>query len=383
MKVLIVTNHPVEKKEGGCIASRAFINGLSTIFPDCTLIYPSSGNTIDHLINKNINKIPCEDRRPKWIKGLGIYFGVLHRFRSTVYEWINLNKPAIVVFDTVIVSHRLIGHVKHLGIKTVTIHHNVEIDYYTDNKMPLLIRFPHRFYLRKAEKKAILKSDLSLTLTENDRIRLNKLYSPDKEANIRCLGIFEPMYFNKNEISFITKPKEPDHINIVITGSLAYPQNNLSILEFFKSYYPAILDFKQKLIFTVGGSNPSEELRDLSDNNPDIRLIPDPGDILHIVSRADIYLCPINRGSGIKLRIMDSLRLGIPTLVHEVSASGYETFIRSGFMLQYNSVETFKTALDKIIRSYYDVTAIKGLFKECFSFDSGVRRLENIMKENL
>lgn len=383
MKVLIVTNHPLEKKEGGCIASRTFVNALATIFPDCTLIYPSSGISIDHLLNNNIKKIPCVDRRPKWIKGLGIYFGVLHRFRAVVFEWINLNKPGLVVFDTVIVSQRLIGHVKRLDIKTVTIHHNVEIDYYIDNKMPLLIRFPHMFYLREAEKKAVLKSDLSLTLTEKDRIRLNKLYSPHKEVNIRCLGIFEPMDFNKNDISFITKPKKTDTINIVVTGSLAYPQNNLSILEFFKTYYPALLNFKQKFIFTIAGSNPSEELKILSYNNPDIKLIPDPDDILNIVSGADIYLCPINRGSGIKLRIMDSLKLGIPTLVHEVSASGYEIFIKSGFILQYNSVDTFKEALDKISSSHYDKIAIKELFKECFSFESGVRRLENIMRENL
>ncbi len=383
MKVLIITNHPVEKKEGGCIASRSFINALATIFPDCTLIYPSSGKSIDHLINNNIKQIPCEDRRPKWIKGLGMYFGVLHRFRSTAFEWINMNKPQLVVFDTAIVSCGLIRIVKSLGIKTVTIHHNVEIDYYADNKMPLLIRLPHLFYLWEAEKKAILESDLSLTLTENDSGRLKDLYSSDRESNIRCLGTFEPTCFNTGNTSVITKPEKTDHINIVITGSLEYPQNNLSILEFFKTYYPAIPDFKKKLVFTVSGSNPSEKLSNISGNNPDIRLIPDPDDILSIVSGADIYLCPVNRGSGIKLRIMDSLRLGIPALVHEVSASGYETFIKAGFMLKYDTVPTFKTALEKILNSQFDRSAIMKLFQENFSFESGVRRLENILRENL
>jgi len=52
--------------------------------------------------------------------------------------------------------------VKRHKIKIVTIHHNVEIDFFSDNLLPLQIRFPY-YIFKKAERNALFKSNLDLT----------------------------------------------------------------------------------------------------------------------------------------------------------------------------------------------------------------------------
>jgi glycosyltransferase involved in cell wall biosynthesis len=391
MRVLIITNHPIDRKEGGCIASRAYINAFSNIFKDCMLIYPANGNgngngncnEISHLVNPWLKTVPCKDQRPKWIKGLGVYIGKLHRFKRTTKKWLKLYKPDIVVFDSAIVSLGLIDLVKRLKIKIVTIHHNVEIDFFSDNLLPIQIRLPYLYYLKKAERNALLKSNLDLTLTENDTCRLKTLYAPDKNLNIRCLGVFEPEKHALSDLPYRSDFRDSKKINIVITGSLAYSQNNLSIVEFLNDYFPVIRDLQENVIITIGGSKPSEQIKSMCNGHPQLRLISDPENLLKIVSEGDVYVCPINRGSGLKLRIMDSLKLGIPTIVHEVSARGYESFIKAGIIFPYNSVPTFMTALQKVLDCQFDSEKIKKLYNETFSFESGVSRMETILTGNL
>lgn len=383
MKVLIITNHPIEKKQGGCMASRAFINAFSAIFSDCTLIFPDTGRKIDHLVHPALKKIPCIDKRPRWIKGIGIYFGQLHRFRPIVRKWLLNNKPDLVIFDTVIVSQGIIDMVKRATISIITIHHNVEIDYFSDNKLPFIIHFPYLFHIGRAEKKALMASKLNLTLTENDSIRFKKLYSSVREINLRCIGVFEPE--EKKEIGPAVRcsvTKNADQTNMVITGSLGYAQNYLSIIEFILNYLPVLNDLNIKYVITIAGSKPSKKLMQICEKYDAIKLIPDPLDISSILNDADIYLCPVSRGSGLKLRIMEGIKTGKPTIVHDISSRGYEVFIKAGMMFSYNSPENFKIALERALNTYLNEEDVNNLFKEHFCFKSGITRLKNLLKEN-
>jgi glycosyltransferase involved in cell wall biosynthesis len=382
MSVLIITNKYLDGKTGGSVASLGFINAFPLLYSDCYLIYPVNGEQSSPRINPGLKRIPCNDNRKKWEKGVGVYFGRIHRFSKLARKTIIEMKPKIVVFDTSIVSHGLIEIVKKNKVKIITIHHNVERDYFSDNPPPLIIRFPYRFYIKRAERKCVQKSDLNLTLTMNDKSRLTELYTNNRKPDIECLGVFEP-YKVESVLNTENERKDRNTIKLAITGSLGYSQSNLSIIKFVNDYFPGIVVDGLKFETVIAGSNPSDELKHLCDDKAGLKLISNPGNLSEIIAESDIYLCPVGSGSGLKLRIMDALRLGKPVIAHEISARGYEQFVNAGFIFIYSDVPTFRKCIREVTSREFNRDEIRKLFFDVFSFSNGVARLSKLLSGDI
>ena len=93
-----------------------------------------------------------------------------------------------------------------------------------------------------------------------------------------------------------------------------------------------------------------------------------------LLQRARCYLCPTDRGGGIKLRIMDGLRNGLPVISHAVSARGYAPFLGS-VLFTYTDPESFRTALDRFLAAPSDPAAVQELYHRHFSFESCLETL--------
>ena len=132
---------------------------------------------------------------------------------------------------------------------------------------------------------------------------------------------------------------------------------------------------------TIAGRNPSPELGELCEK-AGIRLIPSPVSMDPVMEEADCYICPTSLGGGLKLRVMDGLRWGLPVLAHKKSARGYEQFIEHGCMLQYEDLDSFRKALEKLSRLKLAKKDICALYDEIFSFRAGVERLDEILRNS-
>ena len=78
-------------------------------------------------------------------------------------------------------------------------------------------------------------------------------------------------------------------------------------------------------------------------------MIPNPESIDDIITDSDIYLCPTRLGGGIKLRVMDGLRLGIPVITHSCSARGYDYFIDKPYFKVFDICLQFTEKLQELI----------------------------------
>ena len=85
----------------------------------------------------------------------------------------------------------------------------------------------------------------------------------------------------------------------------------------------------------ISGRNPDQRIIDTCSKISNVRLIPNPKDMSDIIRMADIYICPTRLGGGLKLRIMDGLRLGLPIITHSCSARGYDVFKNTGFFYSF------------------------------------------------
>ena len=324
----------------------------------------------------------CRNRKTKFGRFLDIYTGKINRFNKISVKYVDLFKPDMVVFDN---SRTVAGNmfnIKKLGPKVVTIHHNYEMEYYNKGtKQPFLWISVFKYYMKKAEKTAVLQSDLNLTLTKQDAYLLQKNYDLANSSLFRNIGVFESKEKVHFYNDFFEKKKGIDKLCFAITGSLGSHQSEISIIEFLKFYYPIVLNKYPDSTLIIAGKDPTENLRRLCSGFSNITLIENPINMTSTLVDSDIYLCPVNVGGGLKLRIMDGLSVGIPVITNKVSARGFDEFMDSGFMFEYNDIKSFEICLNRISASFFEREKILNLYEKIFTFENGCERLRVILFE--
>ena len=164
----------------------------------------------------------------------------------------------------------------------------------------------------------------------------------------------------------------------IITGNLSSPQNVSSITAWLREYAPVLKDVDPGMALTVAGRSPAATILEAA-SAVGARVVPSPEDMSALLKEADIYICPSDNGSGIKLRMMDGLKQGLPIVAHVLAARGYEMFVGKSVFL-YDSGDTFRKAVADALGMHCDREELIGLYRECFSFEAGVKRLRDIVE---
>jgi len=388
MKVLFFTHHYLDDNSGGSFASRAYINAFTEIADSCMLMYPDRGIPIKDFIHKNCILKGIPNRRNNIQKVIDIYKGKIHRYSDIMISQVEEFKPDIVVFDNSRTTAGMLNEVKKTGVKTITIHHNYEMEYYSGTKPSIAWRIPFMYYMEKAERTAVQKSDLNLTLTDEDIKLLQVHYDTQKRKKIVKLGSFESVIdsMSINSGDKDTTKKTGKTLYFVITGTLGSYQTEMSVIPFLENEYPELLKLIPESKLIIAGRNPSDKMIDVCLKYPSIELIANPESMMEIMACADVYICPTCVGGGLKLRIMDGLKAGLPILTHVVSARGYEEFQNANCLFSYENTDSFRISLKRLIsekdKGNLDPKTIKDLYNSIFSFEAGVKRLGGILKQN-
>jgi len=383
MRIIIITHHYLDDNSGGSFASRAYINAFSEIADYCMLMYPDRGIPISDYIHKKCILRGVQNNRNKIQKVIDIYRGRIHRYSDILIPQIQKFKPDIVVFDNSRTSAGMLKRVKMMGVKTIIIHHNYEMEYYKGTKPFIAWRIPFMHTMEEAERAAVQNSDLNLTLTEEDISLLQKHYDLQKTRKIVKLGCFEsgidPILTNIKDK--ITNQTDKSNFCFAITGTLSDYQTEASVIPFLENEYPKLLKILPESKLIIAGRNPTQKMINACAKYASVDLIANPENMQDIMSRANVYICPTSFGGGLKLRIMDGLKAGLPVLAHAVSARGYDAFKDAGYLFSYFDATSFNIALTKIIdmNKTNIQKKIVDLYKLNFSFESGVNRLKKII----
>ena len=81
---------------------------------------------------------------------------------------------------------------------------------------------------------------------------------------------------------------------------------------------------------------------------------------------------------------MDGLRMGLPILVHKVSARGYDVFFEKPYFKVYEDRESFKHGLQELLRfssKGFNRSDIQTEYLLHFSFKAGRERVNKIIKD--
>ena len=370
MKVLFVTHNYLHIQGGGAYATRAIINAFAEIAESIKLLYPAVAGCSIPYINPTVESIPVYYDSSKIVKAINIFRGIIHRYYNVFEQEID-NGIDTVVFDTSIASHKLIEIARRNKMKVITIHHNYQVEFAKDDT-PQSIKWPLIYWIRKAEQSAVVKSNLNICLTYSDADALKHYY--DKNANFGVLGIFEP------ESQSVIDIKE--HItghNYIITGNLSVKQTTDALYPWIKEFYPLLKKIDPIAKLRIAGYSPQKELYELC--SPwDIEIIDSPQDMEPYLMDSDYYICPTHLGSGIKLRIMDGLRAGLPVITHKNSLRGYESFLNSSVFV-YDNTKSFEEILRIVLNKKNSRQSIQKDYLQVFSFTEGVKRLKVLLNQ--
>lgn len=381
-RVLYLAPYDFNKFGGGSQAVRAYMDSVLDIFGK-ERVDVMTGSEFKMLHEYEDLNFILVQRRLKIRSYFDLLLGNLERWIKPIKNHLSKNKYR---YDLVIINGGKMGvvvpFIKKLGINVVTIHHNEEIEYCMDNKNVYTFWGRCDYFVRRAQGIAYKYSDINIFLTMQDKNLLHSIYGENDKKNV-VLGVYD-----YKSAPIVTSFSISNTYHLGISGSLVNYQTTHGIMDIKNNYWDIIMELIPDLRLLLTGRSPSEEIIDFANSKKNnIAIIPSPQDILSVIQKASIYLCPTDIGGGLKLRAMDGLKLGMPILVHQVSARGYDMFIGKPYFRVYNNRETFRKGLSDLINYVEDLDVVKRKkiseeFYAFFGYQSGTTRMRNLLKEN-
>ena len=365
---------------GGEFATRSYLKAICEIAGgnvDLLITDDWSNNIRQQFKLKNIY-VACErSRNQKLVQYVKL---IIDRFAQRAMQVIEENNDeySCVVVNGSILAGELSGYLKKKRLPLVAIYHNYEPEFYKDNFKGLK-KFLFLPVVKILERRAYRNSCCNLFLSNQDMNRFESVYGSTSAKN-SLLGVFEYDELKYNSSPYLKR----DLITFVITGSLNNAQGVDGVLYFVDELYKSIPPHSHVII---AGKNPTVVVKEICSRYPNIELIPSPKNIQEVILRGDIYICPTRLGGGVKLRVMDGLRLGLPVVTHECSARGYDLFMKSPSFEVFKTAAEFSDSINRIITLFenkkVDRRAVYNQYVEVFAFKAGAKRMETAIREFL
>lgn len=366
-RILFIAPYNLGQRHGGALATLAYYNAIKQLYGDLVdLMMPAEFATG---VFSNAIGVPARST----IKAM--LSGSMHRYKRFLDDYLRKNgdQYKFCVFNNGFYAGDTMRMIHHYGLRIMVIHHNFEREYAMGDKSLFTLYGRTPYLVVRNEKKAYLEADVNCFLTPEDIDLFVSYYGESRGAN-QLIGVFEPIE------TVLLHPSGYIEQKIVITGSMNTRQTMCGIEDIHRYYYSIIKTLCPDWNLVIAGRNPGHEVYDLQNENPSkIIVVPNPKNMEDITKTASIFLCPTNVGGGLKLRVMDGLRMGLPILVHKVSARGYNFFYDKPYFKVYENKEQFSSGLECLLsycQNNYNREQIQNDYLSFFSFSSGCNRIK-------
>lgn len=187
-------------------------------------------------------------------------------------------------------------------------------------------------------------------------------------------------YFNQDMI-FEEKSSREDNFNILFWGAMNRLEN-IDAVEYYLSTFHEQLKSKIKNYrFIIAGANPPKSLVEKYQNDKTVYItgfIDDPSEIFNI---SHISVVPLRLGAGIKVKTLESLYMGLPTIATDVGAEGIYLNESNGLYVE-NDENLFLSKILSIYKNYQNMNKkdIHENIKILFDFGKSLKEIEIHLK---
>lgn len=117
---------------------------------------------------------------------------------------------------------------------------------------------------------------------------------------------------------------------IIFWGNMGRPENNLAVKHFISEIWPRIKRQRPFASFRVIGANPDPAL--VHSNFPSVSFSGYVEDPCSEFEMAHIAVVPLQFGAGVKIKVLETIASGIPTVCTPIGAEGVEADSRGLFI---------------------------------------------------
>ena len=176
-----------------------------------------------------------------------------------------------------------------------------------------IISYIEYLHIKKYEKDMLRQIDHAVVLTKIEQERA-KILSPGSKVYRIPLEIDLDQY--------VPKPDAIERYRITFTGTMSYEPNHEGALYFITTIFPLIKRDCPQAMFYVVGMNPSEDLRELSDDG--IVVTGEVANIQEYICKSAVIVVPLLSGGGMRFKILVAFALGKAIVSTSVGAEGID-----------------------------------------------------------
>jgi glycosyltransferase involved in cell wall biosynthesis len=171
---------------------------------------------------------------------------------------------------------------------------------------------------------------------------------------------------------------------ILFTGHYANLANLDAVMWFVHEVWPAVKRRHANLKFYVVGPGAERTLRDLSRRDPNIVVTGEVADIRDYLRRARVFVCPVRLGSGLRVKILEAMAMGLPIVTTALGGEGMplhtgdNCFIADQPQLMSDYIDILLT--DDELRGSISRQA-RALAVDRFAWEHSIDMLEDVLEE--
>ncbi|MDM8536489.1 glycosyltransferase [Desulfobacterales bacterium HSG17] len=109
---------------------------------------------------------------------------------------------------------------------------------------------------------------------------------------------------------------------LLYVGTLTWEANVDGLLWFFKDVWPLLKQEHPDLKLWIAGKNPDKRLIHAAENEPQIIFKGFVEELEPYLKKSRVYIAPLRFGSGIKVKVLNAMSRGIPTVTTSVGTEG-------------------------------------------------------------
>lgn len=233
-----------------------------------------------------------------------------------------------------------------------------------------------REYLRQqaVEQRYLPRADHVLAVSEVDKATFAQYLPPERISVIPTgvdIDFFQPAH------------TAPEPLDIVFTGSMDWPPNELGILWFAEKILPLILHEIPQIKVWVVGRRPKPAIQTLGKTHPSIEITGTVDDIRPYLHRGCVYIVPLLSGSGTRIKIFEAMAAGKAIVSTRIGAEGLDVTDGENILLA-DEPEAFARAVLRLLRNprerkHLELAARK-LVVDNFSWPTVVHQFTRILE---
>lgn len=271
------------------------------------------GTAVERLRRKARLSLALARGRPTWVADTSV-----RRFAARVEEHVRSWQPDVVQAEFHVMGQYLaLRSSSWLPVRVLTEHEPgasaaAEASHTAQGPRRLLA-WADSLAWRRFESRVFERADAVVAYTERDRQVLAEL-SPNAHLVVIPLGMDVP-----SQPPSSPTPESPD---LVFIGNFTHPPNVDAALRLVKGIFPRVVRrVPDARLYLIGDRAPGV-LRKAADSNVVVTGLVD--DVSPYLERAAVVVVPLRTGGGQRVKVMEALAAGKPTVMSSLAAAGLE-----------------------------------------------------------